>query len=111
MARSRSRGIERSILCGANFDSFSTGMGNAISRSHSSSFHGSLLHQSPDVRHGPDAARTLPHTPPKKMRAGASSPISIFTGMAGRKTRNAVAGKSHVEVGGQTAKSIAAFGV
>jgi len=51
---------------------------------------GSSCHQSPELRHGPDADTTSPRTPCKYMRSGCSSRSSTRTGCGGRITRSAV---------------------
>src|ERR1700686_2655227 len=58
-----------------------------ISRSHSSCRQESSRHQSPEVRHGPEAATTSPRRPRKETRAGRPSRISTLAGGAGRNIR------------------------
>src|ERR1700726_1690805 len=58
-----------------------------ISTSHSSCRQESSRHQSPEVRHGPEAATTSPRQPRKETRAGRPSRISTLAGGAGRNIR------------------------
>src|ERR1700719_2105377 len=58
-----------------------------ISTSHSSCRQESSRHQSPEVRHGPEAATTSPRRPRKETRAGRPSRISTLAGGAGRNIR------------------------
>src|SRR5277367_3692330 len=58
--------------------------------SHSSCSQKSSRHQSPEVRHGPEAALTLPYTPRKKTRLGTPLRNSMVAGKRGRNMRNPV---------------------
>ena len=59
--------------------------------SHSSCVHPSSRHQSPEVRHGPDAAKTSPRIPLNETHASRPSRISTLAGKEGLKTRNEAA--------------------
>src|SRR5437879_7907554 len=81
-------------LCGSTEDEFSIVLALDrdelwISTSHSSQCQASSRHHSPEVRHGPEAAATLPCILGKEICTGRPSRKVTLARGAGRKTRKA----------------------